>query len=32
MAVVFSSSLLHEPMHVTKGKRYVLLAFLYGEQ
>jgi hypothetical protein len=31
MAVVFSSSLLHEPMHVTKGKRYVLLAFLYGE-
>ncbi len=32
MAVVFSSSLLHEPMHVTRGKRYVLLAFLYGEQ
>lgn len=32
MAVVFSSSLLHEPMHVTSGKRYVLLAFLYGEQ
>jgi hypothetical protein len=31
-AVVFSSSLLHEPMHVTSGKRYVLLAFLYGEQ
>jgi hypothetical protein len=32
MAAVFSSSLLHEPMHVTRGKRYVLLAFLYGEQ
>ena len=31
-AIVFSSSLLHEPMHVTSGKRYVLLAFLYGEQ
>ncbi|HWA50178.1 MAG TPA: 2OG-Fe(II) oxygenase [Dongiaceae bacterium] len=30
-AVIFSSSLLHEPMHVTSGKRYVLLAFLYGE-
>lgn len=29
--IVFSSSLLHEPMHVTSGKRYVLLAFLYGE-
>lgn len=31
MAVVFSSSLLHEPLHVTKGKRYVLLSFLYGD-
>jgi hypothetical protein len=30
-AIVFSSSLLHEPMHVTGGKRYVLLAFIYGE-
>jgi hypothetical protein len=30
-AIVFSSSLLHEPMHVTKGRRYVLLANLYGE-
>ncbi len=29
--IVFSSSLLHEPTHVTRGKRYVLLAFLYGE-
>lgn len=29
--IVFSSSLLHEPMHVTSGKRYVLLAFLFGE-
>lgn len=30
-AIVFSSSLLHEPMHVTSGKRFVLLAFLYGD-
>ena len=30
-AIVFSSSLLHEPMHVTAGKRYVLLSFIYGE-
>lgn len=30
-AIVFSSSLLHEPMHVTSGKRYVLLSFIYGE-
>jgi predicted 2-oxoglutarate/Fe(II)-dependent dioxygenase YbiX len=30
-AVVFSSSLLHEPLHVTKGRRLVLLAFLFGE-
>jgi hypothetical protein len=27
--IVFSSSLLHEPMHVTSGRRFVLLAFLY---
>ena len=30
-AIVFSSSLLHEPMHVTSGKRYALLSFIYGE-
>jgi predicted 2-oxoglutarate/Fe(II)-dependent dioxygenase YbiX len=30
-AVVFSSSLLHEPLHVTEGRRLVLLAFLFGE-
>jgi hypothetical protein len=30
-AITFSCSLLHEPLHVTKGKRFVLLAFLYGE-
>jgi hypothetical protein len=30
-AIVFSCSLLHEPMHVTSGKRYVLLITLYGE-
>ena len=30
-AIAFSSSLLHEPLHVTTGTRYVLLAFLYGE-
>jgi peroxiredoxin len=29
-AIVFSSSLLHEAMHVTEGCRYVLLAFLFG--
>jgi peroxiredoxin len=28
-AIVFSSSLLHEAMHVTAGHRYVLLAFLF---
>ena len=27
--IVFSSSLLHEPMHVTSGRRFVLLCFLY---
>ena len=30
-AIVFSCSLLHEPMHVTSGRRYVLLVTLYGE-
>ena len=30
-AIVFSSSLLHEAMHVTAGTRYVLLAFLFGD-
>jgi hypothetical protein len=30
-AIVFSSSLLHEAMHVTSGKRYVLLVNLFGE-
>jgi len=30
-AIAFSCSMLHEAMHVTKGRRYVLLAFLGGE-
>lgn len=30
-AVAFSCSLLHEARPVTEGRRYVLLAFLYGE-
>ena len=30
-AIVFSSSILHEVLHVTAGRRYVLLAFLYGD-
>ncbi len=30
-AIVFSSSMLHEAMHVTKGQRFVLLSFLYGD-
>jgi peroxiredoxin len=30
-AIVFSSSLLHEAMHVTSGRRFVFLAFLFGE-
>jgi hypothetical protein len=30
-AIVFSCSMLHEAMHVTSGKRYVLLVNLYGE-
>lgn len=31
MAIAFSCSMLHEAMHVTKGRRLVLLAFLGGE-
>ena len=30
-AIVFSSSLLHEALHVTTGHRLVLLAFLFGD-
>jgi peroxiredoxin len=30
-AIVFSSSLLHEAMHVTAGSRFVFLAFLFGD-
>jgi peroxiredoxin len=30
-AIIFSSSLLHEALHVTAGRRLVLLAFLFGE-
>jgi hypothetical protein len=30
-AIIFSSTLLHEALHVTRGTRYVLLAFLFGE-
>ena len=29
-ALVFSSSLLHEVLEVTSGRRYVLLSHLYG--
>src|SRR5271154_4063513 len=31
-AFVFSSSLLHEALHVTSGRRLVLLAFLFGDR
>ena len=31
VAFTFSSSLLHEPLPVTAGRRFVLLAFLFGE-
>jgi peroxiredoxin len=31
-AIVFSSSLLHEALHVTCGRRLVLLAFLFGDR
>jgi predicted 2-oxoglutarate/Fe(II)-dependent dioxygenase YbiX len=31
-AVIFSCSLLHEVRDVVKGRRYVLLAFMYGER
>jgi predicted 2-oxoglutarate/Fe(II)-dependent dioxygenase YbiX len=30
-AIAFSCSLLHEALHVTGGRRYVLMAFLFGE-
>ncbi len=30
-AICFSSSLLHEALEVTSGKRYVLMAFLFGD-
>jgi hypothetical protein len=30
-AIVFSSSMLHEPLHVTEGQRFVLLSFLFGD-
>ena len=30
-ALVFSSSLLHEALHVTSGRRLVLLAFMFGD-
>jgi predicted 2-oxoglutarate/Fe(II)-dependent dioxygenase YbiX len=31
-AIVFSGSLLHEALPVTKGRRFVLLSFLFGEE
>ncbi|MEM7221331.1 MAG: redoxin domain-containing protein [Pseudomonadota bacterium] len=31
VAFTFSSSLLHEPLPVTAGRRFVLLAFLFGD-
>ncbi len=31
-AIVFSSSLLHEVLEVASGRRFVLLAFLFGER
>lgn len=31
-AIIFSASLLHEVLEVTKGRRFVLLSFLYGEE
>jgi peroxiredoxin/predicted 2-oxoglutarate/Fe(II)-dependent dioxygenase YbiX len=31
-AVIFSCSLLHEATDVTRGRRFVLLSFFYGEQ
>ncbi len=30
-AIVFSSSLLHEALQVTSGRRLVVLAFLFGD-
>ena len=31
-AIVFSASLLHEVLEITRGERFVLLSFLYGEE
>ncbi|MBT4487194.1 MAG: redoxin domain-containing protein [Rhodospirillaceae bacterium] len=31
-AVIFSCSMLHEVMEVTRGSRYILLTFLYGRE
>ena len=31
-AIVFSGSLLHEALEVSKGQRFVLLSFLFGEE
>lgn len=31
-AIVFSGSLLHEALDVTRGERFVLLSFLFGEE
>jgi len=31
-AIVFSSSILHEALPVTKGQRFVLLSFLFGDR
>lgn len=31
-AIAFSCSLLHEALHVTAGRRFVLLAFLHGKE
>jgi peroxiredoxin len=30
-AIIFSSSLLHEAMHVTAGRRFVFLSFMFGD-
>lgn len=30
-ALLFSCSILHEALHVTKGRRFVLLGFMFGE-
>lgn len=31
-AIIFSSSLLHEALQVTRGQRFVFLAFMFGER